>query len=101
MHACTEVRGNRAHHVLERWQLGPGFRSAPHMIQNEAGIKLRRDLCYERIEGKGTGLVDDLDAVLQRLFRDCALIGVHREGNGNLPAQPLEYRNEPAEFLSL
>ena len=90
---------DRAHDVLQRRQLGPGFRRPAHVIQNQAGVLVGGGARQLRIERKAGRIVDDLRAVLQRFFRDGELVRIHRNRHRELAAQPLQDRDQPAQFF--
>ena len=51
------------------------------------------------IDGQRAGVVNNVGAQFQSLFRDGRLVGVHRYGNRELVAQALEHRHQAAQFL--
>ena len=51
-----------AHHVHQGRQLGPGFRCAAHVVENQAGVAVSNYFCQLRIVSESGGIVDDLGA---------------------------------------
>ena len=93
--SCTD----RAHHVFERRKLGPSFRRAAHVIDDQRRVMIGHGARQLRIERQAGRIVDDLSAMLQSLFRDRRFVGVHRNRHRQLAAQPLQHGNQPAQLF--
>ncbi len=97
----VQLGADGANEIFERRQLGPSFRRATHVIQNQAGVGVGDFFGEVRIEGEGAGVVDDFDSELEGFFGDVCFIGIDGDGNRQFPFQPLEDRDEAAEFFGL
>jgi len=96
---CVEFRRHRACHVLHRRQFGPHIGSAPHVVQDQAGIAVRSRPRQLHVERQSAGVVDDLNAILHCFRCHGGLVGVHRQGHAEMPFEPLQHWNQPAKFL--
>lgn len=84
---------------LDGCELGPGFRCAAHMRDDQSCVMLRRHVRELRIERQPGRIVDDGGAVLQRLLRHGRLVGIDGNRNGQLPTQALQHRNQAAQLF--
>ena len=67
MHGCVQILPNGPDHIFDGRQLGPGFRRAAHVRDDQPGVMLGRDARQLRIERQAGWIVDNLGAVFQRL----------------------------------
>jgi hypothetical protein len=94
-----EVLQDGAHDVSQRTERRPGFRTAAHVIENNAGVELDDGFNELRIEGETAGIVDDFGAEFEGAFGGLGLVGIDGNRDAELLAQPLENGNNAAEFF--
>ncbi len=70
-----------------------------HVIQNQAGISHGGHFSEVRIEGQAAGIVEDLDAVLQRSLGDFRFISIERERGSQISSQAFQNGNQPLPLL--
>jgi hypothetical protein len=90
---------NRSHRIRHRGQFAPGFRLAAHVVQDQPHIAVCGNLGEAGIESQTTGVVEDLDAVLQRPLGNFGFIRVQRKGYMQVIAQPFQDRDKPLPLL--
>jgi hypothetical protein len=65
-----QIARDGADYVLHRGQFRPGFRRAPHVVQDEPGVAVHCNSREIRIERKSARIVEDFDSVLERSLGD-------------------------------
>ena len=94
-----QIARHRTDHVWQRRQLGPGFRRAAHVIQNQACVGVGHGLGKIGIEREPARVIDDFDAVFKGALGGLGFIGIERDRNRQLIFQPLQYGDETAPLF--
>jgi hypothetical protein len=96
---CLQIFDDGSHNILQRSERSPRLGPAAHVVEDDAGVVFDNGFDQQRIEGKTTGIVDDIDAEFERAFGDFRFVSVDGDGDGELIAQAFENRNQAAKLL--
>jgi hypothetical protein len=99
MQRSIQIVPDGSNDIFERWKLGPSFRRSAHMVYYQRRIATGRDARELCIKSEARGIVDDLGAMLQSLFRDSRFVGIHRDWDRQFTSQPFQYRDETPQLL--